>query len=128
MKFWLTNHVKKRYIERVLNGLNNFENLNITILKHVSSGKDITNKVYDDCPRYILYLYEKYKQLGITIMLAGDVLYITKKRKGTYDLYDVLTCYPYTGDYLRTFKSTVLSRDMIFMKIKEIKKTLSNRN
>lgn len=124
MKFWLTDHVKKRYIERVVNGVNNFENLNVSILKHISTGKDITNKVYDECPRYILFLYEKYKQLGITIMLANDVLFITKKRKGTYDLYDVLTCYPYTGDYLRTFKTSVLPREIIFMKIKEIKRKL----
>lgn len=127
MKFWLTDHSKKRYIERINNGLNNFENLNITILKKISGGKDITNKIYDDCPRYILYLYEKYNELGITIVLADNVLFITKKRKGTYDLYDVLTCYPYTKDHLKQFKNTALSREQIFLKIKELKRNLKKK-
>lgn len=124
MKFWLTQHSKERYVERILNGLNNFENLNVTILKQISAGANITSKVYDECPRYILYLYEKYKELGITIIRTGNVLFITKKRKGTYDLYDVLTCYCDDGKYMRQFKNTSLSRDEIFLKIKVIKSKL----
>lgn len=125
MKFWLTQHSKERYLERILNGLNTSENLTITMLKHLNNGVDITNKVYDECPRYILYLYEKYKELGLTIVKAGNVLFITKKRKGTYDLYDVMTCYPYDdGKYLKQFKNTALSREQIFLKIKEIKRKL----
>ena len=124
MKFWLTQHSKERYVERILNGLNNVDNLNITILKQISAGANITSKVYDECPRYILYLYEKYKELGITIMKSGNVLFICRKRKGTFDLYDVLTCYFDDGKYLRQFKNTALSRDEIFLKIKVVKSKL----
>jgi len=124
MKFWLTQHSKERYVERILNGLNNIDNLNVTILKQMSAGVDITNKVYDDCPRYILFLYEKYKQLGLTIIKSDNVLFICKKRKGTYDLYDVLTCYFDDGKFLRQFKNTALSREEIFLKIKMIKSKL----
>lgn len=125
MKFWLTQHSKDRYVERILNGLNTADNLNVTILKQISSGVDITSKVYDDCPRYILYLYEKYKELGITIIKKDNVLFIARKRKGTYDLYDVITCYNYDeGRFLRQFKNTALTREEIFFKIKLIKSTL----
>lgn len=124
MKFWLTNHSRERYVERILNGLNTIENINLHIVKHISSGKDITNKVYDECPRYILFLYEKYKELGITIMLSDNVLYICKKRKGTYNLYDVLTCYWYDDNYLKQYKNTALTREQIFLKIKEVKSKL----
>lgn len=124
MKFWLTKHSKDRYVERILNGLNTVDNLNVTILKQISAGIDITNKVYDECPRYILYLYEQYGELGLTIIKSGNVLFITKKRKGTYNLYDVVTCYLEDGNYLRQFKNTALSREMIFIKIKEIKRKL----
>lgn len=121
MKFWLTQHSKERYVERILNGLNTVDNLNVTILKQISAGVDVTNKIYDECPRYILYLYEEYHELGLKIIKAGNVLFITKKRKGTEALYDVITCYLETGNYLRQFKNTALSRENIFIKIKEIK-------
>jgi hypothetical protein len=120
----LTQHSKERYVERILNGLNTLDNLNVTILKQISAGVDITSKVYDDCPRYILFLYEKYRELGLKIIKSGNILFITKKRKGTYDLYDVVTCYLEDGNYLRQFKNTALSREMIFIKIKEIKRKL----
>lgn len=124
MRFWLTQHSKERYKERILNGLNSVDNLNIHILKQISAGKDITNKVYDDCPRYILFLYEKYKELGLTIMLSDNVLFICRKRKGTYDLYDVITCYWYDENYLKQYKNTILTREQIFFKIKEAKSKL----
>jgi hypothetical protein len=124
MKFWLTQHAKERYLERILNGTNVTDNLNMRMLKDLYSGSDITNKVYDECPRYILFLYEKYKELGLTIIKSGSILFITKKRKGTYNLYDVMTCYFEDGKYLRQFKNTVLTREQIFLKIKEIKSKL----
>jgi hypothetical protein len=124
MKFWLTQHSKERYVQRILNGLNTTENLNVMILKQISSGADITNKIYDECPRYILFLYEKYKELGITIIKKDNVLFICRKRKGTYNLYDVLTCYLEDGNYLKQFKNSALSREQIFLKIKMIKTTL----
>jgi hypothetical protein len=121
MKFWLTQHSKERYKERILNGLNPFENLNVTILKQISAGADITNKIYDDCPRYVLFLYEKYKELGIKIVRFENILFITKKRKGTDNLFDVLTCYLEDGNYLKQFKNTTLSRQDIYLKIKILK-------
>jgi len=124
MKFWLTQHSKDRFKERILDGNDLNGNLNVHILQKISGGKDITNKVYDECPRYILSLYEKYKELGITIMLSDGIIFITKKRKGTYELYDVLTCYKHDENYLKQYKNTVLSREQIFMKIKEIKMKL----
>lgn len=123
-KFWLTQHSKERYVERILNGLNKVDNLNVTILKQLSAGKDITSEVYDKCPRYILFLYDKYKALGITIIKSDNVLFITKKRKGTDSLYDVLTCYFEDGRYLSQFKNTALSREEIFLKIKIAKSKL----
>lgn len=124
MKFWLTQHSKERYIERVLNGQNSVNNINFHILDVLKTGRDITSQIYDECPRYILFLYEKYKALGITIIKSQNILFITKKRKGTYHLYDVLTCYYDTENHLRQFKNTVLTRDQIFLKIKQIKATL----
>lgn len=124
MKFWLTQHSKERYVERVLNGNNLVENLNIDILRQISAGIDITNKVYDECPRYILYLYEKYKELGLKIIRSNNIIFITKKRKGTFALYDVVTCYIDDGNHLSQFKNTALSRETIFIKIKELKRTL----
>lgn len=125
MKFWITKHCKERYVERVCNGLNKFENLNIHILKELGFGKDITNKIYDEVPRYILFLYEKYKELGQKIYTVGDTIYVLKKRAGTNDLYEVLTCYN-NHNHLEQYKKSTLSREEIFMKIKEIKKKLKN--
>lgn len=124
MKLWITQHSRERYIERILNGLNTSNDVNINILKQASSGKDITNKVYDECPRYILYLYEKYNELGLRIIKNESVIFITKKRKGTFGLYDILTCYYDNGKLFKQFKETALSRQDIFLKIKEIKRKL----
>jgi len=118
MSFYLSKHVKERYVERVLGGLKPTDNLNILILEKLSKSKDITNKVYDEIPRYILFLYEKYKQLGITILRYENIIFITKKREGTYGLYDILTCYLEDTNYLKQFKNTALSRMDIFIQKK----------
>lgn len=80
-------------------------------------------KLFDETPRYILYLYEKYRQLGLTIIHSNTTLYICKKRVGTQNLYDILTCYN-DHRYLEQFKNTKLTREEIFLKIKLIKKQL----
>lgn len=122
MKFFITHHAGERYVERIRGGINSTDtNLFSEMLKQLHEGKDITNKIYDEVPRYILYLYEKYQQLGLTIIQFQNTVYICKKRSGTQNLYDVLTCY---NDYrhLEQFRNTTLSREEIFLKIKLIKK------
>lgn len=91
MKFFITHHAGERYIERIRCGLNSANNnLFAEILTKLNTGKDITNKVFDEAPRYILYLYEKYKQLGLTIIQTDDIIFICKKRSGTQSLFDVI--------------------------------------
>lgn len=121
MKFFITKHAKQRYIERVNNGLHIDDNVIYTMLDKIKAGKDITTKIYDDIPRYILFLYEKYKELGQTIIKSDDIIFITKKREGANHLYDVITCY-IDNNYLSQFKNTSLRREEIFIKIKEAKK------
>lgn len=122
MKFWITSHARQRYIERINNGLNVSDNVLISMLKDVSAGKDITDKIYDEIPRYILYLHEKYKTCGQRLIKSGDNIFIVIKRDGTQNLYEVLTCFKNNENFLRQFKNTALSREEIFLKIKEIKK------
>ena len=114
MKLIITNHCKERYVERINNG--EFIDI-VIILKLISSGKDITNKIYDEVPRYILYLYEKYGELGQRIILSSDIIFILRKKEGTFDTYIVLTCYK-NENHLSQFKNTSLSREEIFIRIK----------
>lgn len=123
-KLWITEHCKKRYIERVNNGLNIDSNTLITILKKISAGIDITDKIFNDVPRYILYLYEKYQTANIRIIkTTDDVVFILNKRQGTDNLYNVLTCYRGTTN-LEQYKTSVLSRQDIFIKINLMKKKI----
>ena len=123
MKFWITTHCRERYIERINNGLAINNNVLFSILNSLSTGRDITNKIYDDIPRYILYLYENYGSVGQRIIKVGDIIYIVKKRPGTQDLYDVLTCFQDINSWDK-YRNTILTREQIFMKIKQIKKEL----
>lgn len=126
MKFFITHHAGERYIERIRGGINpTTTNLFTDMLKELSTGKDITNKIYDEVPRYILYLYEKYKQLGLTIIHSNQTLYICRKRPGTQNLFDVITCYN-DHRHLEQFKNTAMSREEVFLKIKMIKKQLKS--
>ena len=122
MKFWITSHAISRYIERINNGLNIDNNVLLSMLKDVSSGKDITDKIYNEVPRYILYLHEKYKTCGQRIIKSGENLFIVIKREGTQNLYEVLTCFKNSDNFLEQFKTSKLTREDIFLKIKEIKK------
>ena len=126
MGFWITNHCRARYIERVNNGLNKDDNVNITILNKLGKAKDITNEVYDKVPRYILYLYETHGKLGQKILESEGVIFILIKREGTDGFYEVLTCYV-KHKFLEQFSNTVLTREEIFLKIKEFKKKLSGK-
>jgi hypothetical protein len=121
MKFYISQHCQDRWIERVNGGLNKDSHTLMTIVKTINTSKDITSKIFDDVPRYILYLYEKYKSCGITIMSKDNIIFIAKKRKGTEKLYDVLTCYM-DNNHLDQFKNTSLKRSEIFIRITEVKK------
>lgn len=124
-KFWVTQHARERYIERILNGMMPFDgDLNVIMITKANQGQDITSKLYDECPRYILFLYEKYNELGLSIIKSGEVIFIVKKRKGAYFLHDIVTCYLDNGKLFKQFKETVLTREQIFLKIKEAKRTL----
>lgn len=122
-KYILTHHVKNRYLERVKNGLNTSNNLLFEILDELKLAKDVTQTIFDTIPRYILYLYEKYKSANMKILKKDNVYYICKKRPNTESLYDVLTCY-YGEDKFKMFQNSILSRQQIFEKISKKKKEL----
>lgn len=123
-KYYISRHCQERYTERIRMGSNIQETSLLTeMINSLKTGKDITQKIYDDVPRYILYLYEKYKQLGITIIESDGVIYIARKRTGTLNLYDVVTCYS-AYRHLEQFKNTDMKRQDIFIRIKQIKTKL----
>ena len=124
-KYILTHHVKDRYLERVKNGLNVSNNLLFEILDEIKLAKDVTNEVFDKIPRFILYLYEKYKTANMKILKKDNVYYICKKRIGTENLFDIVTCY-YGEDKFKMFSNSILTRQQIFEKISKIKKQLKN--
>lgn len=119
----ITKHCRERYIQRIEAAAES-ENILFKILDNIKAGKDITDKIQRECPRYVQHLHEKYKEAGQRIFLneLTSTLFITKKRPGTYALYDVFTCYKYTEDYLATFKTSVLSNDEIYLNIRMLKK------
>ncbi len=121
MKFYISQHCQERWVERVNGGLNKDPHTLMSILQTINASKDITPKIFEDVPRYILYLYEKYKSCGITIMSKDNIIFIAKKRKGAEKLYDVLTCYM-DNNHLDQFKNTALKRSDIFIRIIEAKK------
>lgn len=122
MNIFITTHAKQRYRERFLDNSHNVNILPI-MLKDIHSGKDITQKIYNDVPRFILYLYEKYEELGITIIQSDDKIFLLKKKDKTIDCLYVITCIK-SENYLNQFKNTSLSREDIFLKIKNIKSKL----
>ena len=116
MKLWITNHCKERYRERISNG----EPVDVVkILQQISKGKDITNIVFDEAPRYILYLHEEYGEVGQTIIKADGIIFLLKKKEGT-DTFAVLTCFK-DENYLAQFKNTSMPRAEIYIRIKLIK-------
>jgi len=125
-KYYISRHCQERYMERIRMGSNTSETSPLTeMINSLKAGKDITQNVYDDVPRYILFLYEKYKQLGITIIESNNTIFIARKRTGTLNLYDVVTCYS-AHRHLEQFKNTDMKRQDIFIKIKQIKTKLKH--
>lgn len=119
MNFYITNHCKDRYRERVLGGYNT-TNVLLSILDELKSGVNITSKISENYPRLILYLKERYEGRGYNFIKNGHTIYVTTKRKGTENLYDVITCY-IEGPQLEMFKNTVLSKEEIHLKLKLLK-------
>ena len=114
MSYFITKHCKDRFLERIGPFSDVKEILNI-----IYDGKDITNTIFDKYPRYILYLYERYKECGIKIVQNGDVTFMCKKRPGTISMFDVMTCYK-AADFDK-FGNTALPRQEIYLRIKMIK-------
>lgn len=126
MKFNITKHAKDRYLERI--HINSWENQNIFLLmlSSLNGGKVITSQIYDKYPRYIVHLYETHKTAAITFIEDKDKnIFVCKRRPGTDSYFDVVTCYKDTG-YFDKFLNTALSREDIFLKIKELKKKYKN--
>lgn len=119
MSYFITKHCKERFLERI-GQFNDVKEL----LSLVYSGKDTTNIIFDKYPRYILYLYERYKDCGIKIIQSGDITFMCKKRPGTLLAYDVMTCY--RDAHFDKFGNTQLSRQEIYIRIKMIKNKLKN--
>ena len=117
MKFNITRHCRDRYIERVLANSGKCDNLFITMLSDLKTGENITSKISENLPRFVLYLKERYgKDKGYTIIKKDYTFFILTKRKGTEDLYDVITCY-IEYDTFRRFSKTILSKDQIHLKL-----------
>ena len=123
MKINVSKHCRERYKERISG-----ENTDIKILLYqISHGKDITMKVYEEAPRYILFLYEKYKTASQKILLFENIIFILIHDKNTDDN-NIITCYRKTENFLDAYKNCGLSRQIIYDKIALIKKKIKNEN
>jgi hypothetical protein len=122
MKFNITRHCKNRYIERVLGGLNNSPNIFLEILNMLNSATNITSKLSEENPRFILYLKERYGiDKGYNFLKKDNVIFVLSKHKGTKNLYEVITCY-IKHKHIDKFKNTILSNDEIHLRLRQLKK------
>lgn len=122
MKFNITEHCAKRYKERILGNCNTSINLFKTILNDLNTGKNISSRLSEILPRFILYLKERYgSDKGYNIIQKGHTFFILSKRKNTADLYDVVTCYV-EFDTFRKFSNTALTNDEIYLKLRLLHK------
>lgn len=123
MRAFITQHCRNRYMERVGKTPNSLQD----IAKIVESGTDVTNKIFDAAPRFILHLYTKYKTANIKIIFKDGVHYITTKRKGADNLYDVMTCYQ-GDDRFKMYANSVIPRKEIYFQIGELKRKLKKES
>ena len=119
MKFYITQHCKDRYLERIFGGLNTSNHLLKTILDDLYNGKNITSKISENHIRFLLYTKEKYGNKGYNFIQFNNILFITTKRKGTMDLYDVLTCYDIHNCFTQ-FDNSIMTKSEIYHKLKMI--------
>lgn len=121
MKFYITKHCKDRYRERVLGNSGNCDNLILTILNDLNTGKNITSKLSIELPRFILYMKEQYgSDKGYNIIQNNHTFFILTKRKNTKNLYDVLTCYIEFNTF-KKFSNTCLTNEEIHLKLAKLK-------
>jgi hypothetical protein len=123
MKYNITRHCLSRYIERILGGLNNSPNIFKEILNCLNSGINITSKLSETHPRFILYIKERYGNKGYTFIKKNYCIFVLTKRKNTDNLYDVLTCYN-ENNSLKQFENSILSKDEIYIKLKNLKRNV----
>lgn len=117
MKYYITKHCKDRYLQRVLNGNNVKENLLSSILDDLKSGKLITSEISNKYPRFVLYLKETYgSDKGYNFIQKDNTIFVLCKRKGTEELYDVVTCYIESGVF-ESFNNTVLTDKEIYNRL-----------
>lgn len=126
MRYDITRHCKDRYIERVLGNLNNSDNLFVEMLKNLSTATNITSKLSETCPRFVLYVKERYGSIGFNFLKKDHVIYVLTKHKGTKDLYDVITCYV-ESDALKKFENSALTNEQIYTRLRLVK-TKKNDN
>lgn len=120
MRFYITQHCKDRYLERVMGCRNTSSHLLTTILKDLNVAKNITSQISTEVPRFILYLKQQYgSDKGYNIFKKDHTIFIVTKRKGTIDLYDVVTCY-IDVDSISKFKHTVLTNQEIHLRLATI--------
>ena len=119
MKFFITQHCKERYLERVFGGLNTSNHLLKTILNDLYIGKNITSEISEKHIRFLLYVKEKYGNKGYNFIKNNNTIFITTKRKGTIDLYDVLTCYDMHNCFTQ-FDNSIMNKSEIYLKLKTI--------
>lgn len=121
MKYFISKHCQERYLERVLNSKNTINNLLVTIFNDLKNSKNITSQTSTEAPRFILYLKQRYgNDKGYNILKKDHIIFIVIKRKGTYDLYDVVTCY-IDNDSIDKFKHNILNNKEIYLKLATIK-------
>ena len=125
MRYNITKHCRDRYIERILGNLNNSPNIFIEMLTKLSKAKNITSNLSDNVPRFILYVKERYgADKGYTFLKSDSLIFILVKRKNTFNLYDVITCYV-ESDKLEQFKNTKLSKKEIYNKLHLLKSKIN---
>lgn len=126
MRIWVSTHCRDRYYERVSN-IPPDGGFTMKIINNITNGKDITEKIFDEAPRYILYLHEKYGEVGQRIIEHDQVIYLLKRQKETKDTFTAITCFK-NEDFLSQFKNTSMSRSEIYIKIKLAKAANKKKN
>lgn len=122
MRYYISKHCQNRYLERVLSNVVSSSNPLIhQIFGDLNTAQNITSQIADNYPRFVLYVKERYgKDIGFNFLKKGHTLFVLTKRKGTVDLYDVITCY-IESHMLTKFAKTALSKDEIYTRLSNLK-------